>query len=304
VTITIIDGGMGKELLRIGAPFRQPEWSALALMEAPERVLEAHRNFIAAGAEVIIANTYAVVPFHIGEEAFEQQGRSLASLAGELARRAADDAGRPVTVAASLPPLFGSYEPERFDGDRAPLLHRVLVEAQAPHVDMWIAETTSSIAEAVAALDAVATWSDRTLPFWLSVCVPDQPVDGAAPLRSGESMNELVDAVADRVNAILVNCSQPEMIDLAIVELTASLERRGSSIAIGGYANAFVPTARSGGANELLSEHRNDLTPTAYADIVDGWIAAGATIVGGCCGIHPEHIAELAARRSRRRVQG
>ena len=50
--ITVLDGGMGKELRRIGAPFRQPEWSSLALMEAPDFVARAHRNFVEAGADV------------------------------------------------------------------------------------------------------------------------------------------------------------------------------------------------------------------------------------------------------------
>ncbi len=48
---TLLDGGMGRELLKQGAPFRQPQWSALALMEAPETVLAVHRGFIAAGAK-------------------------------------------------------------------------------------------------------------------------------------------------------------------------------------------------------------------------------------------------------------
>ena len=85
--VTVLDGGMGRELKRMGAPFRQPEWSALALMEAPETVVAAHRAFIEAGAEVITTNSYAVVPFHIGEERFAEDGRGLAALSGTLTRR-------------------------------------------------------------------------------------------------------------------------------------------------------------------------------------------------------------------------
>ena len=51
--ITILDGGMGRELERSGAPFRQPEWSALALIEAPETVARVHEGYIKAGAQVI-----------------------------------------------------------------------------------------------------------------------------------------------------------------------------------------------------------------------------------------------------------
>ena len=102
--ITVLDGGMGKELRRIGAPFRQPEWSAAALIEAPDRVLEAHRNFVDAGAEVLITNNYAVVPYHLGADVIAERGTELTALAGRLAREAADGAGRPVLVAGSLPP--------------------------------------------------------------------------------------------------------------------------------------------------------------------------------------------------------
>ena len=76
--ITLLDGGMGRELKRRGAPFRQPEWSALALMEAPETVERAHAAFIAAGAEVITTNSYALVPFHIGAARFATDGQALA----------------------------------------------------------------------------------------------------------------------------------------------------------------------------------------------------------------------------------
>ena len=104
----ILDGGMGRELQRRGAPFRQPEWSALALSEAPQAVEAVHTAYIESGANVITSNSYAVVPFHIGEARFAEEGQALAALAGELARRAVQASGKAVRVAGSLPPLFGS----------------------------------------------------------------------------------------------------------------------------------------------------------------------------------------------------
>lgn len=68
--ITILDGGMSRELMRLNAPFKQPEWSALSLYEKPSAVQQVHEDFIANGAEVITTNSYAVVPFHIGENRF------------------------------------------------------------------------------------------------------------------------------------------------------------------------------------------------------------------------------------------
>src|SRR5688572_30575933 len=104
--VKILDGGMGRELARMGAPFRQPEWSALALMEAPEFVRAAHDAFIAAGSQVITTNSYAVVPFHISEDVFVEQGAALIALSGKLAREAADAAPADVLVAGSLPPVL------------------------------------------------------------------------------------------------------------------------------------------------------------------------------------------------------
>ena len=90
--ITILDGGMGRLLERMGAPFRQPEWSALPLMEAPDYVTQAHQAFINAGADIITTNAYALVPFHIGAEAFETRGRELIKLSAKIAREVADNA--------------------------------------------------------------------------------------------------------------------------------------------------------------------------------------------------------------------
>jgi S-methylmethionine-dependent homocysteine/selenocysteine methylase len=85
--VILLDGGMSRELIRLNAPFRQPEWSSLALMEIPHVVEQVHAEFAAAGAQVLTTNSYALVPFHIGEERFFKQGEKLAANAGRLARK-------------------------------------------------------------------------------------------------------------------------------------------------------------------------------------------------------------------------
>jgi len=291
-TITILDGGMGKELRRIGAPFRQPEWSALALLEAPEFVAWAHRNFVDAGAEVIITNTYSLVPFHIGEERFVSRGVELATLAGEIARLVADAADRPVKVAGSLPPLFGSYEPAKFQPDAAPAMWRTLIEAQAPYVDLWVGETISSIEEAVVLMETLAT-SGQNKPVWLAFSLADHLSDGAPVLRSGEAVSSIADLEGD-IEAVLFNCSQPEVITPAVAELAANLH---PGTRLGAYANAF-PVLQIGedgySANEVIVERRADLTADRYRELAVEWVNAGASIVGGCCDIYPEHIVALA----------
>jgi S-methylmethionine-dependent homocysteine/selenocysteine methylase len=297
--ITILDGGMGRELARIGAPFRQPEWSALALMEGPDWVVEAHLNFVKAGAEVITTNSYACVPFHIGAEGFTQRGHELATLSGVLARKAAVTARetlqREVAVAGSIPPVFGSYKPELFDKDAASSIASVLIESLVPSVDHWLVETISSVVEAQTMLAAIAEFGDPVAvrPRWVSFTLADTLTDGAARIRSGESISAAVEAIGGEIEAMLFNCSQPEVMEAAITEAMAALG--GSSVRVGVYANAFIEVQSAPGqaANESLSVLREDLTPERYARFAQYWIAAGATIVGGCCGITPQHIHAL-----------
>ena len=184
----LLDGGMGRELLRRGAPFAQPEWSALALMQAPATVQEVHAAYITAGAETLTTNSYALVPFHIGEERFHARAGELAALAGKLARQAVTASGKNVTIAGSLPPLFGSYRPDLFDPARAAEIARPLIDGQAPYTDLWLAETQSSIAE-VRALHALTA---RDRPFWKTTRLPSRPACVAAkplPLLSPPRSN-------------------------------------------------------------------------------------------------------------------
>jgi S-methylmethionine-dependent homocysteine/selenocysteine methylase len=64
-------------------------------------------------------------------------------------------------------------------------------------------------------------------------------------------------------------------------------------VTLGAYANAFPPMRADAEANATVLEIRTDLDPARYAEFAAAWIAAGAAIVGGCCGIGPEHIAAL-----------
>jgi S-methylmethionine-dependent homocysteine/selenocysteine methylase len=298
--ILILDGGMSRELVAFGAELRQPEWSALALMERPDVVERVHRAFIAAGADVVTTNSYAVVPFHIGEARFNTDGGILADTAGRRARHAVEASGRPeVRVAGSLPPLFGSYEPQKFDARRAPGLLDVLVPALAPHVDLWLGETLSLIAEAEAVCTAVARTGK---PVWISFTLDDK--NGGSPrLRSGETVAEAAEWLATRspVEAMLFNCSRPEVMADAVRAARSVLDRHRPAVRIGVYANAFAPSPADGAANETLSAVRQDLGPGRYVAEAVEWVAAGATMLGGCCGIGCDHISALHGRFVRAR---
>ncbi|EMR5774891.1 TPA: homocysteine S-methyltransferase family protein [Acinetobacter baumannii] len=284
----ILDGGLGRELARRGAPFRQPEWSALALIEAPETVKEVHLDFINAGAEVITTNNYAVVPFHIGQERFETDGVRLIKVAIEQAKNAVKESGKNVKIAGCLPPLFGSYRADLFQPEQAKNLAEPIINTLAPEVDFWLAETQSCLNE-VETVHALLPQDGKD--YWVSFTLQDEIKQEQALLRSGENMQQVADFIKQSsAKAVLFNCCQPEVILQAINEIKGLIPE---SVQIGAYANAFPPQDESATANDGLDEIRKDLDAPAYLAFAKQWQQAGASLVGGCCGIGPEHIAEL-----------
>ncbi|MCW9716895.1 homocysteine S-methyltransferase family protein [Avibacterium sp. 21-599] len=291
MTITILDGGMSRELMRLNAPFRQPEWSALSLYEKPQAIEQVHQNFIVHGAEVITTNSYAVVPFHIGEQRFVADGKMLADLAGRLAKNAVKNSGKAIKIAGSLPPLFGSYRPDLFQAERVKDIALPLINGLAPYVDLWLCETQSAIIEPVSIKPLLP--DDR--PLWVSFTLQDENPHLPASLRSGESVQSAVEKMIELgVNAILFNCCQPEVIEQALQVTQQVLQKhQAEHIATGAYANAFAPQTKEATANEGLDEVRKDLDPQAYLVWAKKWQRAGASIIGGCCGIGLEHIQAL-----------
>lgn len=291
--ITILDGGMSRELMRLNAPFRQPEWSALSLYEKPSAVQQVHQDFIAAGAEIITTNSYAVVPFHIGEQRFAADGKMLADLAGRLAKSAVQNSGVLTTqIAGSIPPLFGSYRADLIQPSRFAEIAQPLIDGLSPYVDLWLCETQSAIIEPMS-IKALLPQDSR--PFWVSFTLIDDEPTSEPLLRSGETLKSAVEKMIELdVQGILFNCCQPEIIGDAIA-LTKNLlaTHQAEHIRIGAYANAFAPQPKDATANDGLDEVRQDLDPTTYLQWAKQWQDKGASIIGGCCGIGVEHIHSL-----------
>ncbi len=295
----ILDGGLGRQLAAMGAPFRQPEWSAAALIEGPHFVRAAHDAFIAAGADVISTNSYAVVPYHIGEETYTERADELLTIAAREAREAASAAARHVRVAASVPPMFGSYLPGAFDSSRGRQMMKQFRRQLAPVADIFCGETLGSIAEVTAFLDV---FGDVAAELWVSVTLEDADVDPENPrLRSGEPLLDLLHYVErHRYDALLFNCSQPEVMADAIRLARSTLDRFArqhgkAEPLIGVYANAFpLMDEDYQGSNTSVHKLRADITPENYTRYAREWAALGADIIGGCCGISPDHIAHLA----------
>jgi len=288
-TLTLLDGGMGRELERRNAPFRQPEWSALAMMEAPDIVKDVHKAYIAAGSKVITTNSYALVPFHIGEEVFKAQAYELAKQSALVANEAVKEFDEAVLVAGSLAPLFGSYRADLYQAEKVDEIARPLIEALNNHIDIWLNETQSLLAESLAIKTLVDEIDTKKKPYWVSFTLEDSEPSDVPRLRSGETVEAAITAMEKAgVNAILFNCCQPEIISDAISVATKTLTNQ--NIQIGAYANAFPPQKKDATANDGLDELRADLTPETYLVWAEKWKSQGATLIGGCCGIGPEHI--------------
>jgi S-methylmethionine-dependent homocysteine/selenocysteine methylase len=280
--ITLLDGGMGQELLRRSSRKVTPMWSADIMLNEPMLVRDLHREFIDSGARVITLNTYTATPQRLKRENeldklayLHQHAMSAAKEAIELAQ--CND----VAIAGCLPPLVASYRPDvsmSFEDSLA--TYRQLVEFQATASDLFICETMSSITEARAACTAAL---ESGKPVWVALTVSDKHPQ---QLRSGESLEDALLALeAFDTQATLLNCSQPEAITGCWSLLKMSQRK------IGAYANGFlsVDSLYPGDTVEEL-ETRQDMSPQQYAEHAMNWVRNGASIIGGCCEIGPAHI--------------
>ncbi len=288
--ITLLDGGMGQELVARAGDKPTPLWATQVMLDHPELVQAIHADYFAAGATVATANTYALHRDRLAGTAFEDRFKDLFTQALDAAH-AARDAHGGGRIAGSTGPLVQSYRPDKMPPhDQAVATYAEVTELLAPRCDILLAETVASVAHARAFVDAAAPVAARHgIPLWLSVTISD--TDGTV-LRSGEPIAALA-PILGPVAVVLANCSAPEAMDTAMPHL-AALGRP-----FGALANAFERITedflRDKPTVDTLSARR-DMSPDRYADHAMGWVAAGATLVGGCCETGPAHIAEIARR--------
>lgn len=269
----LLDGALGTELQRRDVNTDRPSWTANALLTHPELIVQIHREYVDAGAEIITANTFRTHRRSLVAEGLANRAEELTRTAITLARDAAD--GRAI-VAGSLAPLEDCYRP-----DLTPILDEMKIEHQwqaeilaNAGVDLILVETQNSLEEAVIATDAAT----RTgLPFFVSFVVNEN-----CQLLSGETLTDAVQSILKfKPKAILTNCCP-----VTSVEKTQyQLHNCQLNIPIGAYPNTGIMKADGTWVESELT------APEVFAEHAKRWQKQGTQIIGGCCGTTPAHIA-------------
>lgn len=277
--LTFLDGPMGTELERRGLALPAPAWSAVAVAMAPDLVAAIHADYAAAGADVHTAATFRTTRRALAGTPWEGRAAELLRTAVDLARAAAAAAphhptGRPAMVAGSLAPLEDCFTPAATPDDDALAAEHGELAGQLAEAgcDLLLVETMPTLRELTAATRAAVATG---LPVWASVTLgPRGDFFDAAGLAAAAGSAR--DAGAE---AFAVNCSPADRIARALAGLGAAPRPPR----LGAYGNAIF-------AGHL------DWPPAPYAEAAADWVAAGADIVGGCCGTGPAHLAALRAR--------
>ncbi len=284
--VVVLDGGLATALEAAGHDLGDALWSARLLADDPGAVVAAHRAYFRAGADVATTASYQASFAGFAARGVDraQAGRLLRRSVA-LARAAVADVagdGRRRWVAASVGPYGaaladGSEYRGRYGRSVAELAawHRprldVLVDA-AP--DVLAVETVPDADEAAAVVDALA---GSPVPAWLSFSVAGTRTRAGQPLEEAFA----VAAGAPEVVAVGVNCCAPADVGPAVATARAVT---GKPVVV--YPNS---------GERWDAARRRWAGPSGF-DVTQagGWVAAGATAVGGCCRIGPADIAALA----------
>jgi homocysteine S-methyltransferase len=302
--VVVIDGGTGTQLQAQGAPMDDEIWSARASLEHPDLVQSVHEAYIRAGAEVIIANTFAtnraaLEPAGLGDRVADANRNAV-----RAALRAREATGRPVAVAGSMSsfcviamhgPGDAAADPDGGEDPRFPSLANFREQAALladEGVDLIALELIDAPGYGRAAVQAAA---ETGLPVWLGVAPVrnDDGSLGADPVMgTGLDLAELLrQLVTPELAAVTVMHAKPDVSGEAIGIIRDNF---------GGPVGVYAESGDWAAPNWIF----DGLSPDEYLLEADSWVSKGAQIIGGCCGVGPEHIRVLADRLARPAAAG
>jgi len=274
--VVVCDGAIGSELLP-----RLPDGADLDLapLEHPDLVLEIHLAYLEAGAELIATATFAASPARLAKRGARDQAEELNATAVKLAREARETAGGDCLVAGAIGPLANHVDLDSASGRTA------IAEAHAEQAailagrgaDLLVLETFFRRDELELAIDSIQAITD--LPVVAFMSFPSE----RSPHQYGAQAAELERVADRRVLAIGVNCAPGPHSALSILRHVGDVG---------------VPLAAMPNAGVWVRRHDRLVlppsTPAYLADFARDAVAAGAALVGGCCGTGPDHIRAIA----------
>ena len=289
----ILDGGMGQELLARGMEPNGTLWSANALLQEKyhKLLLDTHCDFIKAGAEVIVTNTFTTRKVRLRDNNVENKFEYLNKKAGEIAQQAKILYPN-VMVAGGLPPQYLTYEADTRSDQEISENFYSQARILDPYIDFFYFDVLSSIREFQIAIDSIKEFNK---PYLLGAHISQ-----GTNLPSGEKISEIISKIKHKkLLGMILSCISPENYDLNLAEI------KSLGIPFGFKLNGFIKTnpkpnytgaykkSKTGNPNEFLGV-RKDLTPNKMAEFAQKFKDAGATILGGCCETRPSHIKAFA----------
>jgi S-methylmethionine-dependent homocysteine/selenocysteine methylase len=288
--VVIMDGGTGTEIPRRGVPLCPATWSGRATLTHPDLIRQIHEDYIRAGAEVIITNTFSTSRCSLEEGGLAGQTAEINRLAVGMAQEARDNtpSPKPVVIAGSMSTCVPKLDPTVTPSYEAALADyreqaQILAEAD---VDLLVLEMLIRTLDAKAAVQAA---SETGLPIWVGYTLLRGNGDlylGVRGKHVYEGIREAVDAVASMgVSAFFIMHTRVE-------DTLAGLRvlRQHTSLPVGAYAHSM---ALATGEQTSATVAVHPRTAAEYLRHAQDWVNLGAQVIGGCCGVTPDHIRAL-----------
>jgi S-methylmethionine-dependent homocysteine/selenocysteine methylase len=285
--VVILDGAMGTELQRRGAPVHDGPWSAIALDTHPNQVRAVHEDYLRAGADVLVTNSFAASRGALAPVGLGGRAKELNYCSVKLAREAiaSIDPPRHIWVAGSVASLMASGSDKtrlRPDAARASYGEQMELLAEAG-VDVLALEMISDVDEGCIMLEAARSTG---LPVWVGFnCFLSD--DGGSVRVKGRSKEIELQACIDSVLAS-GPCSLVAIMHSDIKATTEALP-----IVTKSWAGPVACYPENGEWEKPIWRF-GEVTPDMYVSAACHWIDEGVQVVGGCCGIGPEHVGLLA----------
>ena len=290
----ILDGGMGQELLNRGLKPKGTLWSAHALIDKDchQMVIDAHLDFINAGAEVIVTATFTARRFRLIQNDCEKYFEKINIKAVELAQKARDISKKDILIAGGLPNQKQTYSAdlgkdldliEKNFYDQAKLLKQ--------GIDFFYLDVMSSGIECEIALKVIETFN---LPVLVGIHLRDN-----GQLPSGEKINDIFKKYNNKNwLGIIMACISPKayeavMNDLQKIDIPYGFKLNAFKKIPEGYTVASKDEWGNAGNPITVLGKNTDLNESKFYEYVKKFMKNGATILGGCCEIRPSHIKEI-----------